>query len=138
MMYHGIVPVMTNSTSKKYNHTASFFPESWKQLFQRHKNLSRIGDSIFQLFQSETILSRLFSFFYLRILDQDKNDKAKVMQELICGQNFVKRPIIAYRQMFVVLTIGIQKQPQEMFCKKRCSQKFRKIHRKAPVPEPFF
>ena len=31
-----------------------------------------------------------------------------------------------------------QKQPPEVFCKKRCSQKFRKIHRKAPVPESLF
>ena len=30
----------------------------------------------------------------------------------------------------------IKKQLQEVFCKKRCSQKFRKIHGKAPVPEP--
>ena len=26
----------------------------------------------------------------------------------------------------------------EVFCKKRCSQKFRKIHRKTPVPEALF
>ena len=31
-----------------------------------------------------------------------------------------------------------QKQPPEVFCKKRCSQKFRKIHRKTPVPESLF
>ena len=29
-----------------------------------------------------------------------------------------------------------QKQPPEVFCKKRFSYKFRKIHRKTPVPEP--
>ena len=28
-----------------------------------------------------------------------------------------------------------QKQPPEMLCKKRCSQKFRKNHRKTPVPK---
>ena len=27
-----------------------------------------------------------------------------------------------------------QKQPPEVFCKKRCSKKFHKIHRKTPVP----
>ena len=32
----------------------------------------------------------------------------------------------------------IQKQPPEMFCKKRCSQKFHKIHKKTPVPESLF
>ena len=31
-----------------------------------------------------------------------------------------------------------QKQPPEVFCKKRCSQKFHKIHRKTPVPESPF
>ena len=31
-----------------------------------------------------------------------------------------------------------QKQPPEVFYKKRCSQKFPKIHRKTPVPESFF
>ena len=31
-----------------------------------------------------------------------------------------------------------QKQPPEVFCKKRCSQKFRKIHSKTPVPEYLF
>ena len=31
-----------------------------------------------------------------------------------------------------------QKQPLEMFCKKRCSWKFRKIRRKTPLPEPLF
>ena len=31
-----------------------------------------------------------------------------------------------------------QKQPPQVFCKKRCSQKFRKIHRKTSVPESLF
>ena len=31
-----------------------------------------------------------------------------------------------------------QKQPPEMFCKKRCSWKFRKIHRKTHLPESLF
>ena len=30
------------------------------------------------------------------------------------------------------------KQPSDMFCKKRCSQKFRKIHKKRPVQSRFF
>ena len=29
----------------------------------------------------------------------------------------------------------IQKQPPDVFCKKRCSEKFCKIHSKTPVPE---
>ena len=35
-------------------------------------------------------------------------------------------------------TLKRQKQPPEVFCKKRCSEKFRKIHRKTHVPEPLF
>ena len=31
-----------------------------------------------------------------------------------------------------------QKQPPEVFCGKKCSQKFHKIHRKVPVPELHF
>ena len=31
-----------------------------------------------------------------------------------------------------------QKQPPEVFFVKRCSEKFHKIHRKTPVPEPLF
>ena len=31
-----------------------------------------------------------------------------------------------------------QKQPQDLFCKKRCSHKFRKFHRKIPVLESLF
>ena len=33
---------------------------------------------------------------------------------------------------------SIEKQPSEVFCKKGCSKKFRKIHRKTPVPESLF
>ena len=32
----------------------------------------------------------------------------------------------------------IQKQPPDVFCKKRCSEKYCKIHRKTPVPESLF
>ena len=32
----------------------------------------------------------------------------------------------------------VQKQPPKMFCKKRCSQKYRKFHRKTPVLESLF
>ena len=31
-----------------------------------------------------------------------------------------------------------QKEPSEIYCKKRCSSKFRKINRKAPMPEFLF
>ena len=34
--------------------------------------------------------------------------------------------------------MNVQKQPPEVFCRKMCSWKFHKIHRKTPVPEAFF
>ena len=34
--------------------------------------------------------------------------------------------------------MNVQKQPPEAFCKKMCSWKSHKIHRKTPVPETFF
>ena len=34
--------------------------------------------------------------------------------------------------------MNVQKQPPEAFCKKMCSWKFHKIHRKTPVPETIF
>ena len=34
--------------------------------------------------------------------------------------------------------MNVQKQPPEAFCKKMCSRKFQKIHRKTPVPVTFF
>ena len=33
--------------------------------------------------------------------------------------------------------MNVQKQPPEAFCKKMCSWKFQKIHRKTPVPVTF-
>ena len=33
-----------------------------------------------------------------------------------------------------IVRLHCQKQPPEVFCKKRCSYKFRKINRKTPVP----
>ena len=36
------------------------------------------------------------------------------------------------------LNLDFQKQPPEVFCKKSCSYKFHKIHRKTSVPEPRF
>ena len=33
--------------------------------------------------------------------------------------------------------MNVQKQPPEAFCKKMCSWKFHKIHRKTAVPETF-
>ena len=48
--------------------------------------------------------------------------------------------IFPYWIFFYVITHLdlIQKQPPEVFCKKRCSQKFHKIHKKTPVPESLF
>ena len=40
--------------------------------------------------------------------------------------------------VILAVTREVQKQPPEMFYKKRCSEKYHKIHRKAPVPESLF
>ena len=37
-----------------------------------------------------------------------------------------------------VLRLQVQKQPSEVFCKKRCSSNFCKLHRKAPVLKSLF
>ena len=39
---------------------------------------------------------------------------------------------------FIFTMSSYQKQPPEVFGKKRCSQKFRKIYQKTPVPESLF
>ena len=48
----------------------------------------------------------------------------------------VWNPLFELESVFRTLSnIYYQKQPPQVFCKKRCPQKFRKIHRKTPVPE---
>ena len=39
---------------------------------------------------------------------------------------------------FCLLQIPFKSSRLEVFCKKSCSEKFRKIHRKTPVTEPLF
>ena len=46
--------------------------------------------------------------------------------------------IFQRRRKVLKMNISTQKQPPEVFYKKRCSSKFRRIHRKTPVPENFF
>ena len=48
-----------------------------------------------------------------------------------CKHNFFIDEIETY-------AMNVQKQPPEVFCKKMCSWKFHKIHRRTPVPEAFF
>ena len=47
-----------------------------------------------------------------------------------CKHNFFIDEIETY-------AMNVQKQPPEVFCKKMCSWKFRRIHRQTPVPEVF-
>ena len=42
------------------------------------------------------------------------------------------------KYMFFDSLLQIQKQPPKVFFEKRCSQKFRKIHKKTPEPESLF
>ena len=46
--------------------------------------------------------------------------------------------IVGNKIIMIVILLNIEKQPPEVFFKKRCSQKFFKIHRKTPVPESLF
>ena len=41
-------------------------------------------------------------------------------------------------KFYTIYAMNVQKQPPEVFCRKMCSWKFHKIHRKTPVPEAFF
>ena len=44
-------------------------------------------------------------------------------------------PVHSTQSLNIVFIFKMQKQPSEVFYKKRCSQKFRKIYRKTPVSE---
>ena len=73
--------------------------------------------------------SLLFSMFCSHDQAFKKNQKKLLhcnylMLFLVC-RNCEKNNVIKH----------MQKQSPEMFCKKRCSQKFCKIHRKIPVPD---
>ena len=46
--------------------------------------------------------------------------------------------MINFYECNIAISIIFQKQPTEVFCEKRCSKKFRKNHRKTPVPESLF
>ena len=46
-----------------------------------------------------------------------------------------KKSYINLEKVLHIFTSSIHKQLLDVFCKKRCSYKFRKIHRKTPVPE---
>ena len=50
-------------------------------------------------------------------------------------QNCVSLPRLPIYDFPSIICISSR---QEVFCKERCSEKFRKIHRKAPVPEYLF
>ena len=43
-----------------------------------------------------------------------------------------------FRVVFFFLYFNLRKQPEEVFCGKRCSGKFRKFHRKTPALESLF
>ena len=50
----------------------------------------------------------------------------------------ITRICFLWNYVFWARNTYMQKQPLEVFYKKRCSRKFRKIHRKKPVPESVF
>ena len=60
---------------------------------------------------------------------------------VIKGARILSLGKLSSKEIGSILILNIfkkQKQPPKVFFKKRCSQKFRKIHRKTPVPEPLF
>ena len=70
--------------------------------------------------------------------DHDKHLKWRALQQ------YLTKTLKIFLQsspsyLFVgVLVTPLQKQPAEVFYEKRCSSKFHKVHRKAPVPGLFF
>ena len=59
----------------------------------------------------------------------------------VLGQFFLSatHEAVSVRDLVYIYEPSIrQKQPPEVFCKKRFSHKFNKIHRKTPLPESLF
>ena len=55
--------------------------------------------------------------------------------DMVKSEKFGRPHLVCH---FTVPLSEFQKQPREVFYKKRCSQKFHKIHRKTPVPKSLF
>ena len=51
---------------------------------------------------------------------------------------FLRTPFLQNTSGRLILLFAFQKQPQEVFYEKRCSWKFRKIHRKTPLVYEIF
>ena len=49
---------------------------------------------------------------------------------LIADMKRISKVMIIKRE--ICFRFNLQKQPQEVFCEKRCTKKFRKIHSKTP------
>ena len=71
---------------------------------------------------------------------QSGSNREPLVSERKLLKNFRSKFIDSFKSSLLTLSLqnNFQKQPPEVFCKKRCSQKFRKIHRKTPVPETLF
>ena len=59
--------------------------------------------------------------------------KVKKWLQFACSEEWTRDSITKFD--WVAKIRFIQKQPPEVFCKKRCSQKFCKIHMETPVPK---
>ena len=81
-------------------------------------------------------LQNEFSHFYLKplLFKLKRKEKAKIIAIIDQYLSF------QYDQTKgkTFLRKAIKKQPPEVFYKNKCSEKFPKIHRKAPVPESVF
>ena len=73
----------------------------------------------------EYIKSKLSSIFQVKLVDKN------IVLSRSLGSIFMHMRVNLHLKKD-------QKHRPEVFCKKSCSQKFRKIHRKTPVPESLF
>ena len=81
--------------------------------------------------KSQLIIKIDFKETYLQYM-QDSLPKLKCVIQRIIKLLFINT------NKWSLITNPFQKQPPDMFLNKRCSWKYRKIHRKIPVPECLF
>ena len=70
---------------------------------------------------------------FLKLMNHDISN-VRVTANFSIGQNLLKKNW----EKINIDIINWYKQPPEVFCKKRCSQKYRQYHRKTPVLESLF
>ena len=59
-------------------------------------------------------------------------------QSFLHNISYLFPSIAIFVKICLITALQGQEQPPEVFCDKRCSKKFRKIHRKKTVPQSLF